>query len=78
MAGKGPPALKAIGFGCTEQGRALEVTQHQPDLTGKWAQRSGTRSWVEEGSEVGRAEEGAVCAPWKCSLRPWGLGLAKQ
>jgi len=24
-----------IGVGCAEQGRALEVTQQQPDLTGK-------------------------------------------
>ena len=35
VAGKGPPALTAIGVGCAEQGRALEVPQHQPDLTGK-------------------------------------------
>ena len=24
---------------------------------------------------MGRAEEGTVCAPWKCSLRPGGLAL---
>ena len=33
---------------------------------------------VGEGSEAGGAGEGAVCALWKCSLRPWGLGLANQ
>ena len=35
MTGKGPPAQTVIGVGCAEQGRALEVTQEQPDLTGK-------------------------------------------
>lgn len=79
MAGKGQPALTATGAGGTEQGGVLEAPQLQPDLTGNGGGgRSGTRSELEEGSEVGRADEGAVCAPWKCSLRPWGLGLAKQ
>ena len=76
MAGKGPPALTAIGAGGTEQGGALEAPQLQPDLTGNGGEgRSGTRSGLEEGSEVGRAEEGLSVHPGKCSLRPGDLAL---
>lgn len=65
MAEKGPPALTATGVGCTDQDRALEVTQYQPDLTGKGGGDLGRGQdqgpGMEEGSEVGRAEGGCLC-----------------
>ena len=76
MAGKGPPALKAIGFGCTEQGRALEVTQHQPDLTGKGGGDLGRGQGWRRAARWGEQKRGCLCT---LEVQPvtWELGLAK-